>query len=176
MVRELVVRGMDCVRINSYDGRPACVAMGEHLKRAKRFIDARGSSRRMVVTGASDERVEDPLRDEPPFRLEMARTGSLAGPVAAMRLSMLAQIDLAGLKLRVGLENGPEVIKVRWRLASDRTNHPLAKSTRFWPQISNLIDSALQIANLNKYGSELAITKAASQRSERSAPRPGSYR
>jgi hypothetical protein len=82
-VRELVALGMDCMRINcSYDGRPARVAMGEHLKRAKRFIDARGSSRRMVVTGASGERVEDPLRDESPFRLEMAWTGSLAGPVA----------------------------------------------------------------------------------------------
>jgi pyruvate kinase len=37
LVRELVGRGMDCMRINcSYDGRSAWVAMAEHLKRAKR--------------------------------------------------------------------------------------------------------------------------------------------
>jgi pyruvate kinase len=39
LVRELVARGMDCMRINcSYDGRSAWVAMAEHLKRAKREL------------------------------------------------------------------------------------------------------------------------------------------
>ena len=39
LVRELVARGMDCMRINcSYDGRSAWVAMAEHLKRAKQDL------------------------------------------------------------------------------------------------------------------------------------------
>jgi len=39
LVRELVARGMDCMRINcSYDGRSAWVAMAEHLKHAKREL------------------------------------------------------------------------------------------------------------------------------------------
>jgi pyruvate kinase len=39
LVRELVARGMDCMRINcSYDDRSAWVAMVEHLKRAKRDL------------------------------------------------------------------------------------------------------------------------------------------
>ncbi|MFZ1121411.1 MAG: pyruvate kinase [Candidatus Binataceae bacterium] len=39
LVRELVARGMDCMRINcSYDSRSAWVAMAEHLKRAKREL------------------------------------------------------------------------------------------------------------------------------------------
>jgi pyruvate kinase len=40
LVRELVARGMDCMRINcSYDGPEQWVAMAEHLKRARRDLD-----------------------------------------------------------------------------------------------------------------------------------------
>lgn len=47
LVRELVARGMDCMRINcSYDGRSAWVAMAEHLKRAKRDL---GKSCRLAM-------------------------------------------------------------------------------------------------------------------------------
>jgi pyruvate kinase len=39
LVRELVARGMDCMRINcSYDGPEQWVAMAEHLKRARRDV------------------------------------------------------------------------------------------------------------------------------------------
>lgn len=39
LVRELVARGMDCMRINcSYDGRLAWIAMAENLKRANREL------------------------------------------------------------------------------------------------------------------------------------------
>jgi pyruvate kinase len=39
LVRELVARGMDCMRVNcSYDDRPAWEAMAEHLKRARREL------------------------------------------------------------------------------------------------------------------------------------------
>jgi len=39
LVRELVARGMDCMRVNcAYDDRPAWVAMAEHLKRASREL------------------------------------------------------------------------------------------------------------------------------------------
>ena len=39
LVRELVARGMDCMRINcSYDDRASWMAMAEHLKRANREL------------------------------------------------------------------------------------------------------------------------------------------
>ena len=39
LVRELVARGMNCMRVNcSYDDRQAWIAMAEHLKRAKREL------------------------------------------------------------------------------------------------------------------------------------------
>ncbi len=39
LVRELVARGMNCMRVNcSYDDRQAWVAMAEHLKRARREL------------------------------------------------------------------------------------------------------------------------------------------
>jgi pyruvate kinase len=202
LVRELVARGMDCMRINcSYDGRSAWVAMAEHLKRAKRelgkncrlsmdlagpklrvgpmetgpevikvrpdrdvtgtvlkpariclvpqahvgavasgeecvlipvaagdlaslragdeieFTDARGSSRRMVVTGAAGERVEAECVRTSYLAsgMELHRKRALDGVLRVGRLPALDQPivlkkgDTVVLSNKLRLGRGPEV-------------------------------------------------------------------
>ena len=202
LVRELVARGMDCMRINcSYDSRSAWVAMAEHLKRAKRelgkncrlsmdlagpklrvgpmeagpevikirpkrdatgtvlkpariclvpeahmgavasgegsalipvaagdlaslrtgdqidFTDARGSSRRMVVTGTTGERVEAECVRTSYLAsgMELRRTGVHAAVLCIGRLPALDQPivlkkgDSMVLSNKLRLGRGPEV-------------------------------------------------------------------
>jgi pyruvate kinase len=204
LVRELVARGMDCMRINcSYDGRSAWVAMAEHLKRANRelgkncrltmdlagpklrvgpmeagpevikirprrdatgrvlkparicfvpqahggaivggaestpvpiaagdlaslrtgdhldFTDARGSSRRMVVTGTTGERVEAECVRTSYLAsgMELCRMGALGGILCVGRLPALDQPillrkgDSVVLSNKLRLGRGPELGK-----------------------------------------------------------------
>ncbi len=202
LVRELVARGMDCMRVNcSYDDRQAWLAMAEHLKRARRelgkncrlsmdlagpklrvgpletgpevikvrperdaagtvlkparvclvpeahagavatgaeslpipiaagdlaslragdqieFTDARGSSRAMVVTGATGERVEAECVRTSYLAsgMELRRKGALDGVLRVGRLPALDQPivlkkgDTVVLSSKLPLGRGPEV-------------------------------------------------------------------
>ena len=202
LVRELVARGMDCMRVNcAYDDRQAWVAMAEHLRRAKRelgkncrlsmdlagpklrvgpmetgpevikvrperdvtgtvlkpariwlvpqvqagkvasgtesvpvpvaagdlaslragdqidFTDARGSSRRMVVTGATGERVDAECARTSYLAsgMELRCKGALDGVLRVGRLPALDQPivlkkgDIVVLSSKLRLGRGPEV-------------------------------------------------------------------
>jgi pyruvate kinase len=115
LVRELVARGMDCMRINcSYDGRSAWVAMAEHLKRAKRELgkncrlsmDLAGPKLRVGPMEAGPEVIKvRPERDVTGTVLKPARiclvpqahTGAVVGGVESVLIPVAAG-DLASLR------------------------------------------------------------------------------
>jgi len=115
LVRELVARGMDCMRINcSYDGRSAWVAMAEHLKRAKRELgkncrlsmDLAGPKLRVGPMEAGPEVIKvRPERDVTGTVLKPARiwlvpqahTGAIVGGAESTPIPVAAG-DLASLR------------------------------------------------------------------------------
>jgi pyruvate kinase len=115
LVRELVARGMDCMRINcSYDGRSAWVAMAEHLKRAKRELgkncrltmDLAGPKLRVGPIEAGPEVIKiRPLRDATGTVLKPARiflvpqasAGAIGGWAESTPIPVAAG-DLASLR------------------------------------------------------------------------------
>jgi pyruvate kinase len=115
LVRELVARGMDCMRINcSYDGRSAWVAMAEHLKRAKRDLgkncklsmDLAGPKLRVGLLEAGPEVIKvRPERDVTGTVLKPAliclvpqtHAGAVVGGVESVLIPVAAG-DLASLR------------------------------------------------------------------------------
>ena len=115
LVRELVARGMDCMRINcSYDGRSAWVAMAEHLKRAKQDLgkncrlsmDLAGPKLRVGLMEAGPEVIKvRPERDVTGMVLKPARiclvpqthTGAVANGAESLSIPVAAG-DLTSLR------------------------------------------------------------------------------
>ena len=115
LVRELVARGMDCMRINcSYDDREAWVAMAEHLKRAKRELgkncqlsmDLAGPKLRVGAMEAGPEVIKlRPERDDSGMVLKPARiclvseAHASAGASAAEFVAIPVAGDLGALRV-----------------------------------------------------------------------------
>jgi pyruvate kinase len=115
LVRELVARGMDCMRINcSYDDREAWVAMAEHLKRAKRELgkncqlsmDLAGPKLRVGAMEAGPEVIKlRPERDDSGMVLKPARiclvseAHASAGASAAGFVAIPMAGDLGALRV-----------------------------------------------------------------------------
>ena len=63
LVRELVARGMNCMRVNcSYDDRQAWIAMADHLKRARREL---GKECRLSMDSAGPKLRVGPMETGP---------------------------------------------------------------------------------------------------------------
>jgi pyruvate kinase len=115
LVRELVARGMNCMRVNcSYDDRQAWVAMAEHLKRARRELgkecrlsmDLAGPKLRVGSLEPGPEVIKvRPVRDVTGLVLKPARirlvpqahAGALASGADSMLIPVVAG-DLGSLR------------------------------------------------------------------------------
>ena len=117
LVRELVARGMDCMRINcSYDGRSAWVAMAEHLKRAKREL---GKNCRLSMDLAGPKLRVGPMEAGPEvikIRPQRDATGTVLKP------ARICLVPEAHMRARLWAGQSPRSIPVAaGNLASLRT-------------------------------------------------------
>jgi pyruvate kinase len=98
LVRELVARGMNCMRVNcSYDERQAWVAMAEHLKRARREL---GKECRLSMDLAGPKLRVGPLEPGPEV-IKVRPVRDVMGMVLKpARIRLVPQAHAAGLASR----------------------------------------------------------------------------
>jgi pyruvate kinase len=120
LVRELVARGMDCMRINcSYDGRSAWVAMAEHLKRANREL---GKTCRLTMDLAGPKLRVGPIEAGPEVIKIRPRRDATGRVLKPARICFVPQAH--GGAIVGGAESTPVPIAAG-DLASLRTGDPL---------------------------------------------------